>query len=227
MSDSTTGQQGGDKNSAFSSLGDSYPPNRGFRTLEELKLVPGMTEEFYKLLQTRVTIYGMKSINPNSASLDVLMSLDPGITKESVEAAIARRNDPQKGGPFKGKGEECLKDFKAYVESQGARLSPEFDHIPMICDKIFNFKVTATGLYGAGKFALQKTIVAYVIDINKSAAQIKTFVDKDKANDNPAPPGSPAPNPNPVPNPSGSTSSTTKQDSLPKGAPRVVYWTEY
>lgn len=225
MSDSTTSAQGGDKRQAFAQLGQGYPPNRGFRTLEEMRLVPGMNDDFYQLLAQRVTIYGMKAINPNSASKEVLLSLDPGIGEEAVTEAIARREDPEKGGPFKGKGEECLKDFKSFVETKGARLAPEFDKIPMVCDKVFNFKVVATGVYGAGKFALQKNIVAYVVDLNKAAAQVKTFLDKEKQEENPQ---SPAPTPNPTPAPTpGSTSSQPKQEPLPKGAPRVVYWTEY
>ncbi|MCC2678119.1 MAG: ral secretory pathway protein [Pseudobdellovibrio sp.] len=225
MSDSNTAVQGGDKRQAFSQLGQGYPPNRGFRTLEELRLVPGMNEDFYQLLAQRVTIYGMKAINPNSASKEVLLSLDPGMGEEAVAEAIARREDPDKGGPFKGKGDECLKDFKSFVESKGARLAPEFDKIPMICDKVFNFKITATGIYGSGAFALQKNIVAYVVDITKAAAQVKTFLDKEKQEENPQ---SPAPNPNPSPSPTpGPASSAPKQEPLPKGAPRVIYWTEY
>lgn len=221
MSDSNTAVQGGDKRQAFSQLGAGYPPNRGFRTIEELRLVPGMTEELYQLLASRVTIYGMKAINPNTASKEVLLSLDPGIGEEAVTEALARREDPEKGGPFKGKGDECLKDFKSFIETKGARLAPEFDKIPMVCDKVFNFKITATGIYGAGKFALQKNIVAYVVDINKAAAQVKTFLDKEKAEENPQ---TPTPNPNPG---AGPGSSAPKQEPLPKGAPRVVYWTEY
>lgn len=227
MSESNTSAEGGDKRSAFSSLGPSYPPNRGFRTLEEIKLVPGVTEQIYALIAPRITVYGMKAINPNTASKEVLLSLDAGMTDEAVTEAIERREDPQKGGPFKGNSDACIKDFKDFVESRGARLAAEFDQIPMVCDKVFNFKITATGLYGGGRYALQKSIKAYVIDFNKSAAQIKTYLDKEKKeqeSQNPNPPTTTIANPNQNPS---SSSSGTKQDPLPKGPPRVVYWTEY
>jgi len=227
MSDSNESAGGGDKLSAFSQLGRGYPPNRGFRTIDELRLVPGMTDVFYELLAPRVTIYGMKAINPNSASKEVLLSLDSGLSVEAVDEAIARRNDPDKGGPFRGKtSAECLADFKSTVE-RGSRLAPEFDQIPMICDKVINFRITSTGLYGAGKFAIQKTITAVVLDINKSAQQIKTFVDKEKeeAGESP-PPGTPA-NPGAAPGtPPGPASGAPAQEPLPKGPPRIVYWTE-
>lgn len=218
----TSAAGGGDKRSEFSGLGEGYPPNRGFRTIEEIRLVPGITTEIFDLLASRITIYGMKAINPNTASKEVLLALDPGMTEEAVTEAIARREDPNLGGPFKGNAEECNKSFKDFVDSRGARTAPEFEKIPMICNKVFNFKVKSTGLYGAGAYALQKSILAYVVDLNKSASQIKTYVDKEKEEENPTQP--PA---TPPADGSGSTSSAQTQEPLPKGPPRIVYWTEY
>ncbi len=232
MSDSNSSSDGGgDKRSSFSGLGTGYPPNRGFRTIEELRLIPGMTDTFFDLLAPRITIYGMKAINPNLATKEVLMSLDTGMTEEAVTEAIERRDDPVKGGPFKGAGEECSKGFRAFVEARGARLSKEFDAIPMICDKVFNFRIKSTGLFGTGKNALVKNITAVVVDLNKSANQIKSYVEKEKKAANPEQ-GQDPQNPQNPQNPqtppagggSGSTSGTS--DPLPKGAPRVVYWTE-
>lgn len=224
MSDSNTGADGsGDKRAAFSQLGAGYPPNRGFRTVEEVRLVPGMTDVFFDLLAPRITIYGMKAINPNTASKEVMLSLDSGITEGAIDAAIERRNDPDKGGPFKGSGEECIKNFKEFIDNRdGTRLSKEFDQIPMICSKVFNFRIKSNGMYGSGKYALQKNITAIVLDVGKSASQIRTFVDKEKAAETP---GTTVPA-NPATPTTGSTSGATAQDPLPKGPPRIVYWTE-
>lgn len=221
MSDSNTGADGtGDKRSAFTALGAGYPPNRGFRTIEELRLIPGMTDVFYDLLASRITIYGMKAINPNTASKEVLLSLDSGITEAAVDAAIDRRNDPDKGGPFKGSGEECLKNFKEFIDGRdGTRLAKEFDQIPMICSKVFNFRIKSNGMYGSGKFALQRNITAVVLDVAMSASQIRTFVDKEKQADGTQPVTPPPPA-------AGQTSGSVAQDPLPKGPPRIVYWTE-
>ncbi len=93
-------KNGGDKRAAFQSLGEDYPPNRGFRTLDELRLIPGMTDEFYTLLAPQITIYGAKAINPNLAPSKVLKSLDKGINDESIKEVLERRDDPDKGGPF-------------------------------------------------------------------------------------------------------------------------------
>lgn len=219
MTDSSEGADGGDKRSIFSELGNEYPPNRGFRTIDEMRLIPGMTEEFFNMLLPRITIYGMKAINPNTAPKEVLKSLDPAMTEEAVNEVIARRNDPDKGGPFTGEGEECFKNFKSFVERFANRLTSDFDQIPMICDKVINFRIKATGIFGGGKQAMMSTITAVVVDLNKSALQIRNYVDKEKEKENPSQQPTDPKKP-------GQASSAPTQDPLPKGPPRVVYWTE-
>lgn len=222
MSDSTTGAGGGDKRQAFSSLGDGYPPNRGFRTLDELRLVPGMTDEFFNLLAPKITIYGMKAINPNTASREVLKALDSGMTDEAVDAVMSRRNDPNEG-PFQGEGEKCVQGFKEYLEQNGAnRLTEDFAKIPMVCDKVVNFRIKSTGIYGGGKSVMTKNIESVVMDISRSAEQIKSAVAKEKNQEQ-----NQDQRQQPNPTPAGTKSSQQKQDPLPKGPPRVVYWTEY
>lgn len=228
MSDSNESILGGDKRSTFAELGSAYPPNRAFRTIDEIRLVPGMKEEYFNLLKPRITIYGMKAINPNTASKAVLLSLDSGMTEEAVNEAIERRSNAEKGGPFKGEKEKCLEDFKSFVESRGARLSAEFNQIPMICNKVFNFRIKSTGIFGSGKFAQQKNIEAIVMDLNNSVTQVKSFLEKEKTDSQQQPPPAGAPPGATAPGTpgAGSTSGGQKQEPLPKGPPRIVYWTE-
>lgn len=227
MSDSNTAASGGDKKQAFSELGEGYPPNRGFRTIDELRLVPGMTDEFFNLLAPQITIYGMKAINPNTAPREVLRSLDSGMTTEAVEAAIKKRDDPNEG-PFQGEGENCAKNFRTYLEKNGAnRLTDEFNKIPFVCDKVVNFRIKSTGIYGNGKSAMMKNIVAVVMDISRSADQIKSTVDKEKK-DQQGQQQQGQQNPQTGQGQqTGQKASQQKQEPLPKGPPRVVYWTEY
>lgn len=227
-SDSSTSANGGDKKGAFSELGEGYPPNRGFRTIDELRLVPGLTDEFFNLLAPQVTIYGMKAINPNTAPREVLRSLDSGMTAEAVEAAIKKRDDPN-DGPFQGEGENCLKNFKTFLEQNGAnRLTDEFSKIPLVCDKTVNFRIKSTGVYGNGKLAMMKNIVAVVMDIGRSADQIKSTVEKEKNQQNQQQQQGNQQNPQGGQKPqTGTKSGQQKQEPLPKGPPRVVYWTEY
>jgi general secretion pathway protein K len=229
MSDSNTAENaGGDKKGYFSSLGEGYPPNRGFRTIDELRLVPGMSDEFFNILAPQITIYGMKAINPNTASKEILKSLDSGMNDDAIKAVIERRNDPEKNGDFEGDGENCLKNFKTFVVQNGAnQLTEEFDKIPMVCDKTINFRIISTGTFGQGQYAMKKDITAIVVDVGRSAQQIKTFLDTEKkqnqpgqnppANQNQQPGGGAGPKPG---------SNTQATVPLPKGPPRIVYWSE-
>lgn len=231
MSDVYTSKVSGDKRAYFSSLGENYPPNRGFRTVDELRLVPGMNEDFFKLLAPRITIYGMKAINPNTATLDVIKSLDAGITDQVIKEIKEKRDDTEKGEAFTGQGDKCRENFKAFIERAGARLNKEFDKIPMLCDKTFNFKIESNGIYGAGKQAMKRTITAIVVDLSQAATQIKnaSALDKDQTKNDPNAAADPAKDPaaaDKSKGSSGSKSGTPTQEPLPKGPPRVVYWTE-
>lgn len=219
MSDSPLSADGQDKKGAFRDLGENFPPNRGFRTLDEVRLVPGMSEEFFQLLAPSITIYGSKAINPNTASESILKSLDTGLTDEAVKEALERRDNPEKGGPFQGASStDCRNDFKAFVESRGARLSPEFEQIPFICDKVTNFKIEATGLVGSGKGGVQKKITAYLMDVSKAASSLRSFLEEEKkAQQQQQGQFSPQTGPKPQ---------SPAQDALPKGRPRIVYWIE-
>ena len=159
----------------------------------------------------------------------VLKSLDTGITDEVIKDILKRRDNPDEGGPFKGtSSDECRKDFKSFIEGRGAKLATEFDQIPFLCDKVINFRIQATGRSGAGKGAVQKKINFVIMDINKAAAQIKSYLDKEKKE---ATGSNPQIDPRtglPIqPPPPGPTSPAAQQEPLPKGRPRVVYWSEF
>lgn len=213
MSTNNASLNGGDKRQGYEELNrdrEAYPPNRGFRTLDELRLVKGMTDDFFDLLEPRVTIYGMRGVNPNVASEVVLMSLDPGITEEVARKIIQRREDPQQGGPFRDK-----EGFWGYVEGEaGGRLQNENSkEIPLVFDRLTSFKIVAKGKFASS----ERVIEAIVVDLDQTAKRIKEFVDKDKQAENPTPTGTPTTTP---------TSSTSKNEPLPKGPPRIVYWYE-
>lgn len=221
MSEKNTSDNGGDKREPFRILGEGYPPNRGFRTIDELRLVPGMTEEFYQLLAPQITIYGMKAINPNTANEKVLKSLDAGITDEAVREAVERRSDPDKGGPFKGDAKACREDFKSFIVARGARLKDEdFDKIPFLCDKVTSFRIRAEGRSSSSPGAVKSVITVITMDANRAANQIKSFLkEENKAN---LPPNQPGQNPPQT----GPTTVAPPQEPLPKGRPRIVYWQE-
>lgn len=216
MSDKNSSRAGGDKRSGYDDLNrdspNTFPPNRGFRTLQELRLVTEMNDDFFNLLAPQVTIYGMRGVNPNVASKDVLMSLDRGITSEVANELISRRGDPQLGGPYKSPD-----DFWGYAEGRGARfVNPNYKQIPLYFDALTTFRIKATGEFGGAV----REIEVITTDLERIAARIKEFVDRDDQANNPSDPDAPAPT---SPRPQAGNNS---RNQLPKGPPRIVYWTE-
>ncbi len=212
MSPKSQSLNGGDKKSRFSDLnqesqGDNFPPNRSFRSLAELHFIPGMTDEFFELLAPRITIYGMKGINPNIASKEVLKSLDPAMTEEVVSALMARRSAANES-PFKTEEE-----FWDFVQQKGVRIDATKKQIPLIFESVFNFKIRSIGEFAGAT----REITAIVMDFNKTADKINSYQEKDKKNESGAS------------DPGGGKAGADKKptpDPIPKGPPRVVYWTE-
>ncbi|MFS4460282.1 general secretion pathway protein GspK [Bdellovibrio sp. HCB2-146] len=222
MSAKSQSANGGDKRAAYGEMNaesqsDYYPPNRPFRTVAELHMVPGMTDAFYDLLAPRITLAGMKGINPNLATKEVLKSLDPGMTEEAVNAAIKRRDDKDEGGPFKCEN-GTSQDFWDFVQQRGVRLVGNPQDIPLTCDGVMNFRIESYGQYTDR--AVRK-ITVIVADLNKAATKIKEATDKDKNQGNPG-----GGNPGGGKSGGNSGNNNQKKEELAKGPPRIIYWAE-
>ena len=96
------------------------------------------------VLAPRVTVFGVKGININYAPKEVIMGLDPSVTEEAANAIIARRSDPNEGGPFQGE-----QDFFGFAQSWNVNTQAiEETGIPLFfTDAEFNFRVRATGQF--------------------------------------------------------------------------------
>lgn len=211
---------GGDERQNYAHLpaDKPLPPNRGFRTIDELRMVHGVDEVVYNALKDRVTIYGMRAINPNHAPADVLKALDPSINDEIVTKIMARRNDPEQK-PFENENE-----FWEYVTSEGARINPENRQgIPMIFTEVQNFRIKSTGQFANST----REIEAVVFDFNSVASTIAARLGKEAQGDAAGGAG----------NQSGTGGTATgsgnqggkqqkSNEPLPKGPPRIVYLIE-
>lgn len=230
MSSKNVSANGGDKRAKYSNLNslaqtaDYYPPNRAFRTLSELHMVPDMTDDFYNLLEPRVTIYGMKAINPNLANKDVLKSLDPGMTDEAVAAIIKRRDTENEGGPFKCDKDGGSQDFWNFVtQNTRVRLVNDPATMPLTCDSVMTFKIKSTGEFAGAS----REITAIVVDLNRTASKIKSYIDQDnKANAAANPTPTPTPTPGAGTGQSANNNNANKKDPIPKGPPRIIQWSE-
>ncbi|MFN8846309.1 MAG: general secretion pathway protein GspK [Bdellovibrionales bacterium] len=210
MSDKRTSLNGGDKAGAYSrSDYQGYPPNRGFRTVGELRILPLMDEQLFQLLENRVTTFGLKGINPNTATKEVLMSLDPAITSEIADKLIARRQNENEGGPFKSADE-----FWSAVQSLGARITVDPKEVPIITETLTSFRVKSIGVYSN----VRSTIEVVVVDVDQIAYRVANKVfEENPPTPPPVQPGQPAP-PAPVAPPA---------PKIAPGMPRILYWTEY
>jgi general secretion pathway protein K len=211
-------QNGGDETHLYDkmpqpdsgSLSDIFPPNRPFRTLEELHMVAGMKDDFYKLLEPRVTVFGTMGISVNYAPKELLMSLDETMTSNVVDELIKMRNDPQHG-PFKSADE-----FLQAVNGAGGRSANiEALKIPLLVGMEFNFRIRTAGVVANVKREI--TAVTYDYE-NLVDALAKSLDDQDKTTD----PNNPPPNPPP----SGTADPAEPALKGPKGRPKVVYWEE-
>jgi general secretion pathway protein K len=208
QSPTRTGAGGGDKRTLYRDYPEGYPPSRSFRTIQEVRLVPGMNEDFFELLEPKITVYGMKAINPNQASKEVLKTLDPEITDEIADAIIKRRDDNKLGGRFKDK-----KDFWGFIADKGARIGEKSEETPLIFDKVMNFRIRSNGEYNGST----REINVVVMDLQAVASTVKA---------NAASAQQPPPGASPTPTPTPANQAQGQSQPLPKGAPRVVYWGE-
>lgn len=204
----------------------NFPPNRAFRTLDEVRLVAGMDPDYFKLLENRITVYGAKGINVNTANSDVLTSLDKSITSEIATEVIKRRSSPNEGGQF-----TSAQDFWGFVESKGARPDEENKkNLPLIFDSVINFRIRSTGSSGTAV----REIEAIVYDLDQTASAVaKKYADENKSNSGSgsgtsgAGTGSTGQSGSSASGgPASGTSATNSSQNSSKGPPRIVYWHE-
>ncbi len=208
-----------DKKSYYKTLtgSDDFPPNRGFRTLYELRLVKDMTDDFFAILEKNITIYGLKGINPNTAPKAVIQAIDPGITDEIYAEIVKRLSTPAEGGPFKD-----ANDFWQFLQSRGAALTVPQADVPIVTSGLFSFRISSIGNFGSSR----REIEIVTMDIDQAAARLNEQVSNDSKKENPT-----AENPQDAKTPTGNTPAPspgpgTTANPLPKGPPRIVYWTE-
>ena len=216
---------GGGENGAYPDLkSDFIPPNQPFKTVQELHMVAGMTDDLYRLLESRITVFGTKGININYANKDVLLGLDPTMTEEAADKIIARRNTPAEGGPFQNQ-----EDFLGFAEGLGVDSDAIVKTgLPLLFESEFNFLIKATGQFA--NVVREIEVVTYDFEnlteryIGMMDKQEKEKAAGDGGDDGTGPkPGSGATGADGKPADDGKTETQIK---MPKGRPTIVYWKE-
>lgn len=201
----------------FSSFNnDFYPPNRPFKTLEELHMVFMMEDELFDLIKGSVTIFGPKGINVNHASREVLLSIDPQMTEEVVDALIKTRGEGGGGGGGSFKSETEFIDF--ITSEAGSNIDPQTfnqNKVPLLFDTISNFRIISTGQFA--KTIQEIVVITYDFDTTKE--QLVTVLEKEDQRKKDEPDKDQTKSPS-------STGSSGSKTSIPKGRPHIVYWSE-
>lgn len=224
-------RNGGSERQLYSDRGTStkfLPPNQPLRTVQELHMVSGMTDEIYDLIVPSITLYGGKGININLAPKETFRAFGPAFTEERIAKILADRRDPKRG-PFKDE-----KDLVQYLNSIGISGNPfqaaDESKTPLVFEPETNFKIHSTGKSGQA----QSDIVVVVYDVDKVRARLETaLVDQATKGAAGQASGVPGANPggaaavdangNPVP-----AKAETKPTATPAPLrrPKIVYWNE-
>lgn len=216
MSSKNLSLNGGDKKNYYRDIvkdDEELPPNRGFRTLAELHMIPMMTDEFYNLLEPRITLFGLKGVNPNTASLDVLRSLDPAITKEVVDEIDKRRTKV----PFSNK-----EDFVDFLNRNVRNLSTKPEDMPVVFETVASFSVKAIGNFGD----VAREIHAITLNVDSSVSKLKSITDAEKKDENKDTQNQNNQNQSTNNNQNQNQNQNKSQSASVKGMPRIVFWSE-
>lgn len=216
MDADTDMQKGGAERSLYVNVkSEIMPPNRQFRSLEELRMVAGMTDDIFALISPRLTVYGAKAINPNTAPGEVIQGIHASISNEVLAEVLKRRQDIMGAGQFKDAA-----DFWGFLDQKGARVPREVQEAtPISTEGATNFRIKSVGSYNDAISEIE--VVTY--DLPGTAATVTKAMTKDKADQGGAPASGPAPTPTPT---SRAGQAATKKAELPKGPPRIVLWRE-
>lgn len=211
---------GGDEGSKYSNKEPDQviPPNRPFQTMDEIRAVAGMTEELFQFILPQVTIYGVKGINVNQANKELLMSIDPIINDEVADEIIERRNNVEKGGPFKDDN-----DLVSFIGANSENFNPS--QIPLYYGNEYNFRIRSVGIYNN----VQREIIAIVYDVEGAKERLKTILDKeqkDKGEGEDPNKQNPPAQPNDPNKPPAEAPKPAEKPPLSTTKPRVVYWYE-
>ena len=185
------------------------PPNRPFRTLQELNMVSEVSNTVYNFLVPHITIYGQKGINPNYASPHLLKALSPNITDEVIAQIEEAKADPSQG-LFRNE-----QDFYEFLENFTNVEEIKQQNIPFYFGSEHNFMIKSTGISRNA----QKDIIVIVYDIDAVASNLSKSLATNRQNTNTT--GTPTSSPTTT---SIRPNNTNTQSS--SGLPTIVYWYE-
>ncbi len=175
IDEDTTSLNGGNENNLYPDVEDDaqIPPNRPFQTMDEIKMVSGVTEDIFRFLLPHITVYGTKGISVNQASPEILQSIDPIINEEMADRIIERINNLDEGGPFRDE-----QDFMSFIGANQQTFNPS--KIPLLFGSEYNFRIRSIGEFQN----VTREIIAIVYDIEAVRDQLITILDSEQTDPN-------------------------------------------
>ncbi len=201
-------RNGGTESSYYSEVqAENIPPNRNFRSLDELLMVHGMGPGLLALLQPHISIFSGTEINISMAKNEILKSLSPQITDSVIEQLETLRSEG--AGVFNNKS-----DFFSFLENQGVNTSTLEDVEEFLSFAgASTFRIVSTGTYGKSVSEIEAVVqdpaallrhFAKLLDVEQRLKAGNTS--QEGSGDKKPPELSPAP--------------------MPKSRPHVVWWEE-
>ena len=173
------GLNGGNEATLYSDLdNENMPPNSPFKTMEELHLVSGMTDELYEFLTPHLTLYGPKGVDINSAPRMVLLSLFPSLTLEEAQTVVDALLERRQLGPMEGN----FNNEKEFFEFLSTYMNPEdFQKqapLNLFFSSTINFEISCFGSSGP----ITQGIRAVVYDAQSVQTRLVNQLKKEKKN---------------------------------------------
>ena len=173
---------GGSEESYYTDLRNQFiPPNRPFKTMEELHMISGMEDRIYRFLSRQITLYGVKGININQAKRQVLLNLftpyGVEIANQIIDDLLKRRADPSLGGPFKNE-EDFIGFLENYIEVE--EFTDKENRFPLFFGSESNFHISCTGV--SGKMIREIQAIVYDSDSVRDRLQ-KALINDAKKQD--------------------------------------------
>ena len=150
----------------------NMPLNRSFVFVEEMRSVPGMTEEIFRILKPHVSVYGDEGVNVNYTTKPLLKAI--GVSEEVAEAVLLRIQPSSSNYKLFVK----IDEFCNFLSEQGGDLCPgleqRYDTLEMLkINTPLHFLIRGQG----GSHRASSQVEALVYDANSGLKSYKKAVE--------------------------------------------------
>ena len=176
-----SGNGGSESSSSYYDFGREHnksftPPNQSFKTLSELHMISGMTDELFEFLYPHITLYGPTGFNINMReNLTKLSQLKifPSEMTEAISEKIAPEEDDSTSKYFNNRNEL----MKFLIEERNIDITNNENKFPVqdfpfIFDFEGYFQIMSIGTHRD----ISSTITTFTYDINLSKKNLKAYL---------------------------------------------------